>query len=120
MSDQNVTVSKDTLSSDQENELICERLLRWRKLFPSSPLPGIEFIGWRDNYGFDKPTPAFTTWAEVGLVLEALSSRDCKSAVGDKSISGGWWCTVGPICELRDTGPAAVRAAALEYIRSMK
>lgn len=94
-----------------ENALICE-FLGWKRCSSS------ECSGFIDSDGDHHYDVTFTSWADAGLILEALSARECKSAVGDKSISGSWWCTVGPICELRDTGPAAVRAAALAYIRS--
>lgn len=34
-----------------ENELICEKLLGWIKIRPTSPVPGIDFLGWRRPTG---------------------------------------------------------------------
>lgn len=103
-----------------ENELICEKLLGWRKRTAGFATPGIEFYGWRLPNGLEQPTPSFTTWAEAGLILEALSAAGLKTVVGDKSVSGSWWCTADAICQLRNTGPLAIRAAALAYIQAVK
>jgi len=105
-----------------ENELICEKLLRWQPVRACRT----RIKEWLDTpYGDDGAqwhtvvTPSFTAWAEAGLIMDALSEAGLKTVVGDKSVSGGWWCTADAICQLRNTGPLAIRATALKYIRSL-
>jgi hypothetical protein len=98
-----------------ENELICEKLLGWKK----APW----FGGWAGNW--DRPdggmcagTPSFTTWAEAGLILDALNVRyDNAEVRGELSML--WIAKAGEHAAAGDTGPIAIRAAALGYIRSL-
>lgn len=108
-----VTAPADAKSTQAENELIVQRLLGWERRDGGEIYPWIRGTEWLT-------TPTFTTWHDCGLIMEALSKLECKTAVGDKSISGSWWCTVDHVCELRTTGPLAVRAAALSYLRSLE
>lgn len=106
MSEQGST--KD-LSIDQENELICTKLLGWQLM--ETPLNQRDF--WIDRNGMvvgDVPT--FSIWADAGLILDALQGSELKPA--------------GRACEslahdLLDglLTPLLVRAAALVYIRSL-
>jgi len=101
-----------------QNELICEKLLGWVKR--PSDIPGISFSGWCVPNGPDESTPSFTTWAEAGLILEAID----KIGLDEGSVDVGngvnlWYCERGQRISQAATGPLAIRAAALEYIRSL-
>jgi hypothetical protein len=98
-----------------ENELICEKLLGWevRPRFGNNPC-GLFFPDGRIANGLY----SFTTWAEAGLILEALSSHCPTLEYSD----GKWDCYGGDPFEsffhaYADTAPLAIRAAALEHIR---
>jgi len=113
-------VSPDESSTDAENELICEKLLGWRKCSTF----GAQCAGWTrpDSAAHSDNTPDFTTWAEAGLILDALSSRSVDPTL--EYSDGKWDCYGGDPFEsfihaYRDTGPLAIRAAALEYIRRL-
>lgn len=99
-----------------QNEIICEKLLGWIKR--PSDIPGISFSGWAVPDGSDESTPSFETWAEAGLILDAIYGEggDITFATG----VGDWWCEIneGPQASHK-TGPLAIRAAALEYIRRL-
>jgi hypothetical protein len=111
----------DTLSTQAENELICEKLLRWNPVRACRN----RIKEWLDTpYGDDGAqwhtvvTPSFTHWAEAGLILEALSSHCPTLEYSD----GKWDCYGGDPFEsffhaYADTAPLAIRAAALEHIR---
>lgn len=97
------------MTTQEENELICERLLGWevRRRFGNNPC----WLFFPDGRVANGPY-SFTTWAEAGLILEALQGSELKPA--------------GRACEslaheLIDGGltPALVRAAALEYIKQL-
>lgn len=96
-----------------QNELICEQMLGWRRAVG----------GWIKQDGFmygGCGTPSFTSWAEAGLILEALSLlKDEKPRCGQR-MAGDWYCVTRTAGGTADTGPLAVRAAALEYITSMQ
>lgn len=95
-------VSPDELGI--ENEAICEKLLGWNR----SSIVGYWFPS-QEHAGTVR-TPSFTTWAEAGLILEAL-----KNVVGWEPARArsqlGWLLKTGELT------PLAVRAEALEYIR---
>jgi hypothetical protein len=97
------------MTEQEENELICEKLLGWKRADG----------GWIKPDGFMYAgcgTPTFTTWAEAGLILDALRARETTFGV----YWDGDFCT----CDILGMGsnaetlPLAVRAAALEYIRA--
>jgi hypothetical protein len=101
-----------------ENELICEKLLGWSKA---------QWFGdWAGNWnrpdgGMCAGTPSFTHWAEAGLILDAFAKNDIAFDV----YQDGEW-SVGfygkhTKCHTRasETGPVAIRAAALAYVRSL-
>lgn len=101
-----------------QNELICEKLLGWRLLGRSGSCDTI----WSLPNGRDgrQGTPSFTTWAEAGLILEALP-KEHEYVVGYCDIDKQWYCgqAVGSDTYAL-TGPLAIRAAALEYIKAVK
>lgn len=100
-----------------ENELICEKLLRWQPVRACRS----RIKEWLDTpYGDDGAqwhtvvTPSFTTWAEAGLILDEIQKRsydaqgaaDVLLALGDLVIGGL-------------LTPAAIRASVLEYVRRL-
>lgn len=104
-----------------QSELICEKLLGWKKR--PSDIPGMGFSGWCVPNGPDESTPSFATWAEAGLILEALSARGTNPSMDYRD--GKWDCYGGDPFEsffhaYADTGPLAIRAAALQYIKAVK
>lgn len=114
MSDHQLT--PDAMSTQQENELICAKLLGWelRPRFGNNPREL-----YRPDGSLANEPLTFTTWAETGLILDALAARELVPGLEHDGLE---W-----ICALRDsmvtganTGPLAVRAAALEYIKAVK
>ncbi len=118
--------SPDELSS--ENALICEKLLGWQR---------------RDHNGgtwWELPSPsgeyapsqfkplAFTTWAEAGLILEKLDCFDIYHtnqywtlAISAQRRQGMTQTVPRPFEGHSEvSGPLAIRAAALAYIKEMK
>jgi hypothetical protein len=95
-----------------ENELICEKLLGWIRHDYGKDSPAWEVPSKTGEY---QPTifytPSFTTWAEAGLILEALQRRGPDAVPYRRLI--GIRLTQGLL------GPVDIRAAALEYIRSL-
>ena len=87
------------------DELICEKLLGWKQADG----------GWLKQDGFMYAgcgTPSFTTWADAGLILDKLQSLSTAAAYRAlKMLDGAFYN-----CRLT---PAAIRAAALSYIRSL-
>jgi hypothetical protein len=63
-------------------------------------------------------TPTFVDWAVAGLIVERLAQRWKYPVV--RAVAGEKWCceVVGEILAIETTGPLAVRAAALAYIRA--
>lgn len=107
----------EALSTQAENELICEKLLGWKRYVPDAyegqdrrwkrtiTLPGI-------TGDVKEHTPSFTTWAEAGLILEALQklSYDKRSAADVLVLLGDR--LIGALLT-----PADIRAAALDYLK---
>jgi hypothetical protein len=112
-----------TMTTDEENSEICLKLLGLKRVGTRYCIPGPNEIVWSipSEMITRSGTPAFTTWAEAGMILEALAAKDVPF---DLYQDGQW--NVGfygllkkrttPTC---DTGPLAIRAAALAYIRSL-
>ena len=97
-----------------ENELICEKLLGWKRTDSRSPaiyVTDIEDVG--------RVAPSFTTWAEAGLILHALRLKG-QTFFALNSREAGWYFDLpdGATQGYFHSGPLAIRAAALEYIRS--
>ncbi len=95
------------MTEQQENERICELLLGWT-----------ESDIWAAKDGFELPT--FTTWQEAGLILEAFQSRG-EAPKLLYSRSRACWCCEWEMLSTTwftgQTGPQAVRAAALAYLQ---
>lgn len=107
------------MTEKEENELICEKLLCFTK-----------HCGHPDCNDWLTPdglrywnNPDFTTWAQAGLLLDALAKAGQRPDVGYWN-DEGWTsftehnCMTESTC-LAPTGPLAVRLAALEYVRSL-
>jgi hypothetical protein len=99
-----------------ENELICEKLLGWTPCLRRITDGAREWKTQESKYFL---TPSFTTWADAGLILDALP-KELEYIVGYCDIEKQWYCGQAVGADTyADTGPLAVRAAALEYIRSL-
>ena len=94
------------LTFEQENEKLCEQLLGWRR----------EGVGWRLPSGEERVTPCFTTWADAGLILQALRSRQLSVHL-QSSLSSWWCCKIEANGHWCATGPMSVRFGALGYLR---
>lgn len=101
----------DSLSTQQENELLCEKLLEWKRLVYTTK------VMWEHPPTGVSDTPSFTTWADAGLILEALDRVEALGVEVGNAV-GCWYCEIDLEVKREPTGPLAVRSAALEYIRS--
>jgi len=103
------------MTTQEENELICERLLGWK----TSSILGYWFPS-QERAGTVR-TPSFTTWAEAGLILVEFNQR--KLEVDICIDAGECWVTIWnpkPRSTAKSADlPPLIRAAALEYIRSL-
>lgn len=99
----------DTLSTQAENELICEKLLGWTS---DSYIEGRKWP-WLDRHGNRRVvTPTFTDWASAGLILDVLQGLGTAASYHAlKALDAAFYN-----CRLT---PAAIRTVALEYIRSL-
>jgi hypothetical protein len=113
----------DLLSMQTESELICEKLLGWDKARVRGDGTVERWhIGTGSNYR-SSATPSFTTWADAGLILEAFAPLGGSVVMYVPHHEHHWSCSPPggrdvPVTDA-DTGPLAIRAAALEYIRSL-
>lgn len=125
-------LSPDLQLSRQENELICEKLLGWKRYVPDAhegqdrrwkraiTLPGI-------TGDVKEATPSFTTWADAGLILEALKARGMDRLELSVDDEGDWKCVVEwdrhQMHRSRyssESAPLAVRKVALSYIEAAR
>ena len=103
--------SPDAMSTQAENELICEKLLGWKP--ERRTVAGLVHVAWWDRgpgRSDTETTPSFSTWAEAGLILEALQARHERSFSLLTSLS--------TILKGGQLDPEDVRAAALVFIGS--
>lgn len=105
----NEQVTPDAMSTQDENNLICEKLLRLKWTW----IPHASLFVWADDnrqtFSF---ISKFDTWAEAGLILDVLQDLGTAAAYSAlRSLDATFYN-----CRLK---PAAIRAAALEYIRSL-
>jgi hypothetical protein len=103
-----------------ENELICTKLLGWTRCEggPIDPCNGWAFPSEPFHV---EATPSFTTWADAGLILEALDDAGLAWVLANGP-EGDFECRVFNACDYHcyaETAPLAVRNAALVYIRSL-
>lgn len=105
--------SPEALSTKQENALICEMLLGFKKHCDEP-----DCLDWRtaDGKRYWK-SPSFTTWADAGLILDAFKAKDC--IVSLQFAGKGGYCAVNDVSANDTPLPLAIRAAALKYIRSL-
>jgi hypothetical protein len=114
------------MTTDEENELICLKLLGWRRRDPAE-CRGKWQIHPDRFYDMPNTTPIFTTWADAGLILDALRGKGMvvhffsemnkfhvETFARDSESS-----RIGLFDADASTGPLAIRSAALEYIRSL-
>jgi hypothetical protein len=109
------------VTKQEENNLICEKLLGWTRV------PGNQYTSnlpyWQEHDSIR--TPSFTTWADAGLILEALVSRGVYVSVHHGESGDNWksvmhWNRYEKMsCKFAITGPAAIRAVSLDFIRSL-
>jgi hypothetical protein len=103
-----------------QNELICEKLLGWKRRSEGSSLLDNY---WRRPTGADQlNTPTFTTWAEAGLILDGLVNRGSFPKIQVTVFQEIPWVVEMVAQDIRhvgESGPLAIRGAALEYIRSL-
>lgn len=124
-------VPSNPMSTQAENELICERLLAWKRC------PSCGEQKWYSNYDrrdatsgpfLTCVTPSFTTWAEAGLILEAWTAANNDYDIEGTSTEQGLKISarlrqikgisyVGDFHGHKETAPLAIRAAALDYLR---
>lgn len=111
------------MSEQEENIEICLRLLGWRK-HPDPELPGWYAPpgeGFFMNSLVHKEFPTFTTWADAGLILDALAAKEVAiTLVGNVVFEKPWTCELNHDgAEAFIAGPLSIRSAALAYIRSL-
>ena len=108
MSEQRTPEEEYVLQLHTENVSIVEKLLGWKRAGdPDVPIwlkPATETRREEQWY-----TPSFTTWAEAGLIIDAL-----QSVVGWEPARAR--SQLGWLLKTSELTPLAIRAAALEYI----
>jgi hypothetical protein len=113
------------MTTQEENELICEKLLGWKP--ERRTVAGLVHVAWWDRgpgRSDTETTPCFTTWVDAGLILDAMKDIALQPML---YFHGGgcdrWECSFatlsGASLYFGNTGPLAIRAAALEYIKSL-
>lgn len=107
----------------EENELICGNLLGWARV-PFEDAGGARWRCGADSPIATRPTPAFTTWADAGLIIQSMSKHGfalISLAIGASNFTHAQFTIndgTGP--EASDlTPPLAIRAAALVYLASI-
>jgi len=116
------------MSEQEENELICEKLLGWEKVkYGDEAYDEFQPLFYpRRGDNCTNRLPTFTDWASAGMILEALARDAGKypsafpyaAAIGFDPTKRDWSAGAGSKSAEASTGPLAIRAAALEYIRS--
>lgn len=101
------------MSEQSDNELICEKLLGWTR-DPEWQLPA-----WKDGKEDRGPTPSFATWAEAGLILDALDVAEPEVILRKFRVNDVNWTARTRTSEgFGSAGPLAIRALALDYLRA--
>jgi hypothetical protein len=103
-----------------ENDLICEKLLAWKRSGTGESW-GMQRSLWRTGSNELRGMPSFDTWADAGLILDALHARDVTFGVyRDGAGTSRWNVQIAMRAyAFANSGPAAVRDCALRYIRSL-
>lgn len=94
-----------------ETVLICEKLLGWKRHCDE---PACDL--WRADGQRLWFTPSFLTWEHAGLILDAVAERKTKVEADAKDC---WYVEISGHGRYAATAPAAIRAAALAYIRNL-
>lgn len=105
------------MTTEEENELICEEFLAWRKTVPRSLLPNGSRALWELG-GATIETPSFTAWTTTGMILNHLETLGIGFVLYCDET--GWTLDI-PVLQnsappSQNTGPAAIRAAALAAV----
>lgn len=116
----NAQVPSDAMTTQQENGLICEKLLGFKKHCDRP-----DCHDWRS--ADDKRywnSPAFTTWADAGLILEALRTHGLIAELQARE-KEYWFGICWPVSDnyvfdcRNESGPLAIRTTALAYIKAV-
>jgi hypothetical protein len=111
------------MTPDEENELICTKLLGWKKEWRDA-----FYCVWVDSKGRWRSDPDFDSWEFAGMILDAMLEKGKGIHTVNKPIirliynytAEAWWCEkfngFGTLAYLGATGPLAIRAAALAYL----
>jgi len=121
------------MSEQEENELLCEKLLGWKRAKHKGTFG--QAMWYDDPYGSDGAqwstcsTPSFRGWADCGLLLDALAKRGVSINIHfmDLEFTGSSWDVEilqakarGITATSKANACAAIRSAALAYVRSQK
>ena len=109
-----MTVADIPMTEQADNELICEKLLGWvRWKEPGQKMQWKNIIDGGRGWTIED-TPTFETWAEAGMILEALqrSPSSYQAMVACERLGE----------RLSDSilDPTEIRAAALAYLRAQE
>jgi hypothetical protein len=115
--------SEVLMTEQAENELIAEKLLGWKSFKTPASIWWVLPSGRKQFF-----TPTFETWAEAGLILEALTQKERHfiDVWNTPSTDGQVWQIAiqarGHTVRnyYRSTGPLAIRSAALAYLRAQE
>lgn len=82
------TESGNIMTSQQENELIAEKLLGWKRIPPPHGV-----VCWDKGDDHTGLTPTFTDWQDRGLIIDALQkawplSKDALRDIGSTILMG--------------------------------
>jgi hypothetical protein len=100
------------MNEGEENALICARLLGWKQL-------DFELFDVDGTVNGRRIAPKFTTWAEAGLILEALQKLTPMTLRWSHGAQY-WFIDLDYHGKSAISGPLAIRATALEYIKAVK
>ncbi len=107
----------DELTTQQENELLCEKLLEWKRLVYTTK------VMWEHPPTGVSDTPCFITWADAGLILdqfEGLAPVERVDSISYSSCAEQQMVDLAKLLRVGRLRPADIRAAALKYIKAVK
>lgn len=104
------------MTTEQENELICERLLRWTRHSIDNRGQVWTVPASRMRREARAYTPDFLSWADAGLILEALAEIH-KTRFPDAAVVK---VVLGWEREKYDSMPDAIRACGLGYLSQLQ
>jgi hypothetical protein len=121
MNEQRTPEEQLVLQQHAENISIVENLLGWKR-------DSADDVGgpiWRKPATATRReeqwyTPSFTTWAEAGLILDAMQAKGKAPLVYSHELNARWEASfAGHAMHFAETGPLAIRIAAIEYIKAV-